>query len=120
MKTMKITAVIFALLAPAVSNAQAQCFGSDSFTTCTDQSGNTYNVQRFGNTTTMQGYNSRTGSSWNQQSQTFGGTTFHSGQAANGNSWNMQQNSYGGTTTYSGTDSSGQFINRTCGTFGCF
>src|SRR5690606_22437277 len=39
------------------------------------ESGNDYTVQRFGNTTMMNGYNAQTGNSWSQNSQTFGGFT---------------------------------------------
>ena len=50
--------------------ASAGCFGSDNFKTCTDDNGNTYNVQRYGNTTSIQGSNPGTGSQWNQTSTT--------------------------------------------------
>lgn len=70
------------------STAGAACFGSSNFQTCNDSSGNSYTVNRMGNTTMMQGHNSRTGSSWSQNSNTFGDTTFHNGQDSRGNSWN--------------------------------
>ena len=57
------------------------------------------------------GTNSRTGSSWNQTSQTYGNTTQHTGRASNGNSWNSTQTEIGGTTYYNGTDSNGNSFN---------
>lgn len=70
------------------STAGAACFGSSSFQTCNDSSGNSYTINRMGNTTMMQGNNYRTGSSWSQQSTTFGNTTMHSGRDASGDNWN--------------------------------
>lgn len=71
------------MLCPIVS--WAGCFGSDSFQTCNDNSGNSYNVQRFGNTTNVQGHNSSTGSSWNQNSTRMGNQTTTRRQDADGN-----------------------------------
>jgi hypothetical protein len=68
--------------------ASAACYGSKNFSTCQDNSGNNYTVQRYGNTTHMQGNNYQTGSSWSQDSNTFGNTTLHNGRDSNGNSWN--------------------------------
>ncbi|MFI8608486.1 hypothetical protein ACIGFL_09195 [Pseudomonas sp. NPDC077649] len=101
------------------SQAIAGCFGSGSLQTCTDNSGNTYNVQRFGNTTSVQGYNAGTGSNWNQTSTTIGNTTFHNGTSANGNSWNGTSNRIGNTTFHNGTDSKGNPYSATCNQFGC-
>lgn len=84
MKTI-LVALVAGLFA---SSASAACYGSKSFQTCSDDSGNNYTVQRFGNSTYMQGYNANTGSSWSQNSQTYGKSTFHNGVDANGNSWN--------------------------------
>lgn len=61
--------------------AQAACYGSGTSYTCNDASGNSYNVQKYGNTTNMQGYNAGTGSNWTQNSQTYGNTTQIQGQA---------------------------------------
>jgi len=98
----------FAVMA---GTAGAQCFGTDSFKTCTDAQGNSYTVQKFGNQTIVNGQNPRTGSTWNQSSQTFGNQTFTQGQASHGNSWNMTQQRLGnGTYTY-GTDSRGNSFN---------
>ena len=89
----------------------AACFGSPNMYTCSDNSGNSYNVNRFGNTTTVNGYNAQTGSNWNQTSQHYGNTTYTQGQAANGNSWNSTTQSYGNgySNTY-GTDSRGRAL----------
>ena len=57
------------LLSGSVS---ADCIGTDNFKTCYDDSGNTYTVQKFGNSTYVNGQNPSTGSSWNQQSQRIG------------------------------------------------
>jgi hypothetical protein len=107
----------FGMLALGVllaGSAQASCFGSGSFQTCTDESGNTYNVQRYGNTTNVQGSNPSTGSSWNQTSQTYGNTTYQSGTASNGNSWNGTTQQIGNTTINSGTDSRGHSYHKSC------
>lgn len=105
-----------------VSGANASCFGSDSSYTCSDpQSGNTYNVTRFGGSTNMTGTNSRTGSSWSQNSTTYGGITQQNGRSSDGSSWRqtIQKNSLTGGTTYSGTDSKGKSYSKTCTQFGC-
>lgn len=70
--------------------AAAACYGSDSYQTCYDaQSGNNYTVQRYGNTTTMYGSNAETGSTWSQQSYSFGNSTTHYGQDSRGNNWSQ-------------------------------
>jgi hypothetical protein len=104
-------------LSPA---AFAGCFGTGSFKTCTDNSGNSYNVQRYGNTTNVQGFNSGTGSSWNQRSTTIGNTTFHNGTSASGNSWNGTTQRIGNTVINSGTDSRGNVYRSTCNSYGCY
>lgn len=109
------TLVAFTLSAPAF----ATCTGTGAFQSCFDSNGNSYTVQRFGNSTHMQGYNAQTGSNWSQNSQTFGNTTIHNGYAADGGSWNMtQQQLGGGFQTFSGTDSNGNFFNRICDAYG--
>jgi hypothetical protein len=79
-----------------------------------------YNIQRFGNQTNMQGYNAGTGNSWSQNSMTLGNSTYINGQASDGSSWNENIQHFGNTTTYSGTDSNGNSFNRTCGPLGCY
>lgn len=107
--------IIAALIAPA---AQAGCVGSGSMYSCTDSSGNSYNVRKYGNTTTVDGYNSN--GSWSSTSQKFGNTTYQSGTSIDGGSWNqtIRSNSYG--TTIDGTNSRGKSYNRTCTAYGCY
>lgn len=100
--------------------ASATCVGSGTFQSCTDSSGNSYNVQRYGNTTNVQGTNAQTGSNWNQSSTTMGNTTMHNGTAANGSSWSGTSQQMGGTTFHNGTDSRGNFYNKTCNAHGCY
>lgn len=116
---MKIRTAVFTALAALSFSAQATCIGSGSFQTCTDASGNSYNVSRYGNQTQVNGYNANTGSTWSQNSTTVGNTTFHNGQAANGNSWSGTTSTYGGMTTHSGVDSRGNSYHKTCTTYGC-
>ncbi len=82
--------------------AQAQCYGSGNFYTCNDTSGNSYTVSKFGNQTNVNGYNANTGSSWNQQSNTIGNSTYINGNT-NGRTWNETITPY---ATF-GTDSRG-------------
>lgn len=110
--------LVLALVVPITS--QAACYGSDSFQTCSDTSGNTYNIQRFGDMTQVQGHNARTGSNWNQTSQQFGDTTQTYGTAANGNSWNATTFSSPGMSTTYGTDSDGNSFSSTCTAYGCY
>lgn len=113
----KLLLVLAVTLVPASS--QAACFGSAAYKTCYDDNGNSYNIQHYGNTTNMTGYNSNTGSTWSQNSTTFGNSTFTNGTAADGNSWNMQQRRVGNSTFYSGTDSDGNAFSGSCNAFGC-
>lgn len=108
------------ILSAAAAPSFAACFGTGAYQTCTDDSGNTYNVQRYGNTTNVQGFNPSTGSSWNQNSNTIGNTTYHNGTAADGGSWNGTSTRIGGTTYNSGTDSDGNYYQSTCNQFGCY
>ncbi len=101
------------------SAADAACYGSGSSYSCNDSNGNSYNVQRYGNTTTMQGSNPSTGSHWNQSSQTYGNTTYQHG-TTNGQNWSQTIQTMPGTTTYSGTNSQGQPFRRTCTAAGCY
>lgn len=94
--------------------SDANCTGSSSYSTCYDQSGNTYTVTRMGNTTTVQGSASN-GNQWSQTSSTYGNTTTTTGTAANGNSWNSSTYTYSnGSTQTQGTDSRGQYFSKTC------
>ena len=106
-----------ALLITGYSNAA--CYGTGALRTCTDDYGNSYNVQRYGNSTNMQGFNANTGSQWSQNSQTFGNTTLIQGNT-NGRNWNETIQTLPGMTTYSGTDSMGRSFTKICTTAGCF
>lgn len=108
--------VVALLLTGAVA---AECIGSGALQNCWDDSGNSYSVMRFGNSTFVDGRNARTGSSWSQSSQTLGNTTFHSGRAANGNSWNSSDTRVGDYRFINGQDSRGDSFSHTCGPFGC-
>lgn len=99
-------------------SASAACVGSDAFSYCTDNQGNSYNVQRIGDSTYVSGQNSQ-GDSWSQNTQRIGNTTYHNGTAANGNNWNGTTSSFGGTTVHQGTDSNGESYYRSCNQFGC-
>ncbi|CAA6807826.1 MAG: Unknown protein [uncultured Campylobacterales bacterium] len=79
------------------------CIGSGSLKTCYDNNGNTYNVNKIGSSTYVNGSNSNTGSSWSSTSNRVGDTTYTTGTASNGNTWNSTSSKYG---TY-GTDSEG-------------
>jgi hypothetical protein len=69
---MRTLTLALAFAISAVVQSHAACFGSSAFSTCSDDYGNSYNVQRFGNQTIMNGYNSQTGSNWSENSMTFG------------------------------------------------
>jgi len=78
-------------------SASAGCYGSSTSYNCYDsQSGNSYNVQKYGNSTYMQGYNAGTGSSWSQNSTSFGNTTIHNRVDKRGRSWSTTCQSIGG------------------------
>lgn len=111
--------ILSALLLTAAVSAHAACIGSGAFQSCTDSSGNSYTVNRFGNTTMVQGSNPN-GSQWNQTSQTIGNTTFHNGQAANGQSWNGTTINSPNMQQHFGTDSQGRSYHKVCTTAGCF
>jgi|TARA_R100001143_G_scaffold25537_1_gene25789 hypothetical protein len=115
---MKRTLAIVAL-SLAAQSAVAGCFGTGSFKSCTDDSGNTYNVQKFGNTTHLDGY-STDGSHWSQNSNTVGNTTYHDGYSADGDSWNGTTTRIGDTLYNSGTDSDGNYYQSTCNDYGCY
>jgi len=116
LKKLSIVALIAIFAVPGYSFAA--CYGSQSFQNCYDNNGNAYTVQRFGNSTYMNGSNSN--GTWNQQSHSFGNMTQHYGQTSNGNSWNMtQQQLGGGYQSFSGTNSNGQSFNYLCGPYGC-
>lgn len=112
------TAIVSMLLFAGASSAD--CIGSGSLKTCYDDSGNTYTVQKFGDTTYVNGQNSRTGSTWSQQSQKLGNSTYTTGQDADGNSWNSTATKMGNSTIINGTDSDGDSFTTTCNEYGCY
>ncbi len=115
---MHITATTLLLLLQ--STAQADCIGSGNFKTYTNNSGNLYTVQKFGNSTDVNGQNINTDSSWNQQSQKLGNSTYTTGQDADGNSWNSTATKVGSSTFINGTDSDGNYFSQTCNEYGCY
>ena len=111
-KTSLITASLSLMLASAVS---ANCVGTETFKTCNDpQSGNSYTISKFGNTTHMNGYNNQTGSTWSQQSSTFGNSTYHQGYSSDGNHWSVTESRYGNSSYISGYDSRGNTVSKSC------
>ncbi|MFM0327787.1 hypothetical protein [Caballeronia glebae] len=112
---------LVALFAVSLSgSAVAACYGSAALSTCNDANGNSYTVNRMGNTTSVNGYNAQTGSSWNQMSNTVGNTTYINGNAANGAHWNENITNMGsGNRMINGTDSNGQSFSHYCTAYGC-
>lgn len=100
MRHLMIAAAV--LLSPSM--ASATCTGTGNYRYCTDNSGNSYSINRYGNSTQMQGSNARTGSNWSQQSYRNGNTTQTYGNDSQGNSWSSTSTPTG---TF-GTDSSGR------------
>ncbi|MEM5449531.1 MULTISPECIES: hypothetical protein [Paraburkholderia] len=119
MKRVALSLIIFgAFTAPA---AFAKCWGNDAFQNCVDESGNSYTVQRFGNTSTVNGYQQKLpGEAWEQTGASIGDTTFITGQAADGSTWTETITNYGnGTRTISGMDGKGLVYNKYCTVSGC-
>lgn len=113
-----IIALAFLISPMALVAQPAGCYGSSSNYTCSDSSsGNTYDVQKYGNSTYMQGRNAGNGSNWSQTTSTYGNSTYHSGRSADGNSWNINETRSGNTTYYSGYDSSGNSVNCSVGKY---
>lgn len=119
MKKLFLT-VALSLAIGSPSWAQSNCFGTENLKTCTDSSGNTYSVSKFGNTTTVQGANAGTGSTWSQTSSTFGNNTYTNGTAANGQPWNQTTSTFGNTTSTYGTDSNGKPFSKSCTQLGSY
>lgn len=115
---MRKMALVLLMMLPF--GAYAGCIGSGSLKTCYDNNGNTYTVQKFGDATYLNGYNSKTGTSWNQNSQRVGNSTFTNGRAANGNSWNSTATKLGNSTLINGRDSQGKSFSTVCGKYGCY
>lgn len=109
MKRFILLALMFA------GSAQAACYGSDSYQTCYDDNGNTYNVMRSGDTTTVYGSN-QYGDTWEQRSYHNGNTTTTYGQDADGDYWDSTtiHDSDGSGYMQYGTDSDGNSFSRHC------
>ena len=101
-----LTAGLLSVTIPTI--ASAGCVGTYSFSSCYDNSGNSYSVSRSGGSTFMTGYNYNTGSNWSQSSTSIGNTTFTRGISSRGNSWSMTQtgNSIFGIDSYGNSFSS--------------
>lgn len=84
--------IIAAALIALPLAAEAACIGTNALSTCYDNSGNSYTVQRLGNTTYLNGHNSN--GTWSQRSTTIGRWTQHDGVDIDGNSW--QTNCFNG------------------------
>lgn len=110
-----VSAGLFSLASPSL----ASCFGSGTMQTCTDDSGNSYTTQRFGNQSITNGYNANTGSNWSQNSITSGNNTFTNGTAANGNPWSATETRMGNSRSISGVDSRGNSFSAFCTPAGC-
>ncbi len=115
---MRVTALTLLMLLSGM--AHASCVGSGSLKTCYDEKGNSYTVHKVGDATYLNGYNSKTGSSWNQNSQRVGNSTFTNGRASNGNSWNSTATKMGNSTLINGRDSQGKTFSTVCGKYGCY
>ncbi len=102
----------------AAGSVEAACYGSGSYYNCSDSSGNNYSVQKYGNTTVVNGSN--VNGSWSSTSQKFGNTTYQNGTSIDGGRWNqtIQSTPYG--TTRSGTNSNGRAFSKTCNAYGCY
>lgn len=115
--------ILFLAMLITCFNVQAanNCFGTDNMYTCTDpQTGNTYNVNKFGNTTQVQANNSRTGASWSQSTQNYGGQSNTTGRDKDGNVWQHNTNQVGNTQHYNGNNSNGGYYNGSCNPYtGC-
>lgn len=107
------------LAAGSIGSETSSCFGSSSYQNCTDATGNTYSTLRIGNSSFTDGYNSQTGSTWNQSTQRIGDTSFTTGTDSEGNVWNSTSQTIGDTTFQSGTDSEGNSFSRVCNEYGC-
>jgi len=110
---MKRIITALALTLALAGPAAATCVGSGRLQICNDDSGNSYTVQRLGNTTYVDGSNP-SGSRWSQESTTIGNTTYHNGTAADGGTWNGTTTRIGNGRYSSGTDSDGNPYSSSC------
>lgn len=117
---MRLTTTVIVSMLLFAGTASAGCIGSGNLKTCYDNSGNSYTVQKFGDSTYVSGYNSKTGTTWNQDSQKIGNSTFTNGKAANGQSWNSTSTKIGDSTIINGKNSDGKPFSAVCGKYGCY
>lgn len=113
-------AILLASILLSAISAQAACYGTGSYRTCTDDSGNSYTVNKLGNSTYVQGTNPNTGSTWTQETHRSGTSSNTYGRDSEGNTWNSNTYRSGSTTNTYGTDSNGNSFSRTCNQFGCY
>lgn len=114
---MRYLSVVVVALTLGPGTASAQCVGTDSFYTCSDSSGNTYSVSKYGDTTSVTGSNPN-GSSWSQNTQSFGGSSYTNGTAADGSAWSSNTTNFASGTMTTGTDSRGNSFSSYCDNFG--
>lgn len=121
-KILAIAVILFAPTVFAYPNNNPNCFGSETNYTCRDNStGNTYNVSKYGNTTSVQANNYRTGESWSQNTQNYGNQSYTNGRDKDGNTWRHSTNQIGNTQFYNGSDSNGNTYNGSCNPYtGCY
>lgn len=103
------------------TNANSNCFGSENLYTCTDpKTGNSHQISKLGNTTQVNSYNSRTGTTWSQNTQTYGNQSYTTGRDQHGNSWQHNTNQIGNSQYYNGNDSKGNSYSGNCNPYtGC-
>jgi len=100
--------------------AEAVCVGSERQQSCFDSSGNAYSVSKLsGDVIKIEGYNSRTGSTWNSVTMKIGNTTYLTG-SKDGKHWTQVISDLGGMTYRIGRDSNGNTFSQLCyAIFGC-
>ena len=100
------------------ANVSAQCIGYGAMKSCSDSYGNNYTVNKMGNTTFVNGSNSR--GTWSSTSIKMGNTVLQNGTDIDGNSWNQTIYSQPGSMSVFGTDSDGGSVGTVCDEFGCY
>ena len=105
--------IMLVLLSMSALYANAECFGTGNFKSCTDASGNHYTINKFGNQTIVNGSNYNTGNTWIQTSTHLGDMTITNGRAADGDSWNSTSQRVGDMVIQNGIDSDGNSFNNT-------
>ncbi len=112
---MKKTTVLIGCFSLLVTfSASARCMGTGAYSHCYDDYGNEYDVQRMGGMTQVNGYNTRTGTSWTENTYDVGNTTIVNGRSSDGNSWDETIMHMGNSTLYQGTDSRGNSFSKYC------